>query len=61
MFDWSETADHYVSSRFWIYWIVTIPLTVSVVAIWLLSTSEQIKHKIPIRTIKKPQFDAEEG
>jgi hypothetical protein len=34
----SETGDSslVVSSHFWIYWAVTVPLTIAVVLIWLV-------------------------
>lgn len=34
MFDWQ--AETVISSRFWIYWIITIPLTVIVLAVWTI-------------------------
>jgi hypothetical protein len=39
MFSWSQSssqsgASSVVSNRFWIYWAVTIPLTVLVIIIW---------------------------
>ena len=30
----AEGEDPEVSSRFWIYWVVTVPVTVAIVAIW---------------------------
>jgi hypothetical protein len=35
MFDWGAT-DEVVSSYFWVYWAVTIPLTILVVVGWRL-------------------------
>jgi hypothetical protein len=39
MFSWSQAssnteASSIVSSRFWIYWVVTIPLTIFVIVCW---------------------------
>jgi hypothetical protein len=39
MFSWSQassdtSASSIVSSRFWIYWVVTIPLTIFVIVCW---------------------------
>ncbi|KAL9113765.1 MAG: hypothetical protein Q9227_002210 [Pyrenula ochraceoflavens] len=35
MFDWSD-RDRVLSDRFWIYWAVTVPLTVLTVGLWLI-------------------------
>ena len=37
MFDWQSQED-VLSPRFWIYWAVTLPLTLSTVGIWLAWT-----------------------
>ena len=36
MFDWDLAPGQTVSSDFWVYWAVTLPLTFVVLAIWLL-------------------------
>ncbi|KAL8823311.1 MAG: hypothetical protein Q9191_005976 [Dirinaria sp. TL-2023a] len=37
MFDWqAPSGDSVLSSRFWVYWAVTIPLTLAVLSIWLV-------------------------
>lgn len=36
MFNWQASAnDPVLSSRFWVYWAVTVPLTLLVLAVWL--------------------------
>lgn len=35
MFDW-RAGEQAVSDRFWIYWAITIPLTVLTVSFWLI-------------------------
>ena len=39
MFSWSQSASEsdtssFVSNKFWIYWAVTIPLTMLVIILW---------------------------
>ena len=36
MFDWRADDDSVVASRFWIYWIITIPLTLMTVCMWYI-------------------------
>lgn len=36
MFDWNAPPNHSLSNRFWIYWAVTIPLTVVVIGVWFI-------------------------
>lgn len=35
-FNFQESSGHYVSSQFWIYWAVTIPITVIITGIWYI-------------------------
>ena len=35
------TADRVVTSRFWVYWAITIPMTLAVFAIWAVITMRQ--------------------
>ena len=45
MFNWQAVKGEAVlSSRFWIYWAVTGPLTVSVFAIWFFFLRTHSKH-----------------
>ena len=41
MFDWNAPVDKTMSDRFWIYWAVTIPLTVVVVVCWIFWANRQ--------------------
>ena len=34
MFDWQDENNHVLTSKFWIYWAVTVPLTLATVAAW---------------------------
>ena len=34
MFDWQADAKSVLTPRFWIYWVVTIPLTLATVCAW---------------------------
>lgn len=59
MFDWNAPTNDYVSSRFWIYWAVTVPLTFAVLAIWLLWTNyEQVVRNISARFFDQRQEKA---
>ena len=57
MFSWSESSSQsgpsVVSNRFWIYWAVTIPLTILVIIIWRVwwlwqerSYQEEVKEAV---------------
>ena len=47
MFDWqAPKSASVVSSRFWIYWAVTAPLTIVVVSIWFLWLRTHKKHEV---------------
>lgn len=36
MFDWQAEADSLVlNRRFWIYWAITVPLTLATILVWL--------------------------
>ena len=39
MIAWNAAPEHAVSSHFWIYWAITVPLTGSVVLVWLFWTN----------------------
>lgn len=41
MFEWPHTPGQTVSSRFWVYWAITLPLTLVVVIIWLAWTNKK--------------------
>ena len=35
MFDWqAESGKYVVSSRFWIYWAITVPITITLLMVW---------------------------
>lgn len=54
MFDWqAEPGKQVVSSHFWIYWVVAVPLTLAVLGVWLSWIHAHRKHQ------KKaaPEFD----
>ena len=34
MFDWQATTEGMITTRFWIYWAVTVPLTLATVGTW---------------------------
>lgn len=36
MFDWNASPSEAVSGHFWVYWAVTLPLTLAVIGVWLL-------------------------
>lgn len=36
-FDWDETNSRLITQSFWIFWAISIPLTVAVLMMWLLS------------------------
>ena len=36
MFDWQAETESVIASRFWIYWVVTIPLTLATICAWYL-------------------------
>ena len=37
LFNWqADTGDLVVSTRFWVYWAISIPLTVVVVLLWII-------------------------
>jgi Mg2+ and Co2+ transporter CorA len=44
MFDWNAGAGSSatVDRRFWIYWAVTLPLTVAVIVVWLVRTNKDL-------------------
>ena len=41
MFDWQANAESVLTSRFWIYWAVTIPLTLATICAWYLWISRK--------------------
>lgn len=41
MFEWPQTPGQTVSDHFWIYWAVTLPVTLVVVVIWLAWTNRK--------------------
>ena len=48
LFEWDAVDDGtVVSKRFWIYWAVTVPLTILTLVVWVLWTSRQARvHKV---------------
>lgn len=45
MFDWrAHGGDTVVSSRFWIYWAIAVPLTLSVLGLWLIYVRRHKKN-----------------
>ena len=46
MFDWQASSDgsSVVSSRFWIYWVVSVPLTAVIIVGWRLWWKRQQVH-----------------
>ncbi len=34
MFEWDSGGKHTVNSKFWVYWVVSIPLTLIIIAGW---------------------------
>lgn len=48
LFQWDAASDGMVvSKRFWVYWAVTIPLTVLTLVVWVLWTRRQAKvHRV---------------
>jgi Mg2+ and Co2+ transporter CorA len=34
-FNFQDAGGSYVSSQFWIYWVVTVPVTAVIVGIWV--------------------------
>ncbi|KAK6525993.1 hypothetical protein TWF281_011035 [Arthrobotrys megalospora] len=44
-FDFKPQGDHTVSNQFWIYWVVSIPLTVLVVAFWYVWDRRQPENR----------------
>lgn len=41
MFEWPLAPGAIVSDRFWVYWAVTLPLTLVIIGIWLLWTNRK--------------------
>lgn len=42
LFNWdAERNSHVLKGRFWVYWVVTIPLTLTTIVIWLSWTYRQ--------------------
>lgn len=35
-FNWQSNNGQYVSEKFWMYWAITIPVTIVIVAIWFV-------------------------
>lgn len=49
LFDWDKAAPNttgMVSDRFWIYWVVTIPLTSLTIILWAVWIRMQIRRKV---------------
>jgi len=66
MFDFSANSpvggSSFVTSNFWIYWVVTIPLTIAVFAIWKLwmdrdISGEDSEFLSQSKTMAVPNFD----
>lgn len=38
MFDWSASTGEVLNERFWIYWAVALPLTITVLGVWLFGS-----------------------
>ena len=46
MFNWQASGtDPVLSSRFWIYWAVTLPLTLLVFSVWLFWLHKHKEHE----------------
>ena len=48
LFDWDAVGDGtVVSERFWVYWAVTVPLTVVTLVVWVFWTKRQARmHRV---------------
>lgn len=53
MFDWDASENRLVSHCFWIYWAVTLPLTVAVFVTWLVIV---LYSKRPERALEEKQY-----
>ena len=48
MFNWQASGtDRVLSSRFWIYWAVTLPLTLLVFSVWFFWLHQHKMHEPP--------------
>lgn len=63
-FDYDQSTSRLVSQSFWIFWVVTIPLTIGVLTIWFLGVKLQWTDwllrairsmRYPTRTARKSQ------
>jgi hypothetical protein len=51
MFNWrAPKGSSVVSPRFWIYWVVTVPLTLVVLTIWSIWLQKHHKHETQRKT-----------
>lgn len=51
MFDWNAPVNKTLSHRFWIYWAVTIPLTVVVIVCWIFwANRHELLRRFKART-----------
>ena len=59
MFDWQ--SEKYISDKFWIYWAITIPLTIITVGLWHYMTEKQneIDRKAVMAAEKDRRLDEE--
>jgi hypothetical protein len=49
LFNWDAESWHDVTkSRFWFYWAITIPLTLTVVLVWVFWQRSRNKHNIEL-------------
>jgi len=59
MFDFADD-EIYLSNKFWVYWAFAIPLTITVVTIWLIWTNAKRK-RVKNRNRKLQGGDEESG
>jgi hypothetical protein len=59
MFDWgAKTWKDVVSSHFWVYWVITVPLTAIVLFIWWVAFGRKRDKGEPERGKTEPQKSA---
>ena len=61
MFHWNVTPGDTVSGLFWVYWVVTVPLTLAVVGGWLLWDNDGLLSNIGSLFRKKQDKSDLEG
>ena len=59
LFDWDKPAaasSGMVSNKFWIYWVVTIPLTSLTIILWAIWIRTQIRRKVRRAEVDKVAY-----